>query len=168
MLSRTAGYAVRAVIVLARAYGERAISADEIASILGAPHNYLSKTLNVLARHGVLKSVRGPGGGFSLAVAPNVLTVADIVGLFGDGNVHAVRCVLRDSECDAGQPCAAHQRWTELTLDAREPLLRTAISELCGANSPRVKYRSRASVHCTPSSTARATPTPPCSSPRRW
>jgi Rrf2 family protein len=138
MLSRTAGYAVRAVIVLARAHGERAVSAEEIASILGAPHNYLSKTLNALARRGVLTSVRGPGGGFALAVAPDVLTVADIVEVFGDATVHGPRCVLRDSECDPVHPCAAHQRWTELTLDAREPLLRTAISELCGVNRPAV------------------------------
>ena len=60
MLSRTAGYAVRAVIVLARAYGKRAISADEIASTLGAPRNYLSKTLNALVRRGILK-VAGEG-----------------------------------------------------------------------------------------------------------
>ena len=132
MLSRTAEYAVRAVIVLAREYGERAVSADEIASILGAPHNYLSKTLTALARRGILTSTRGPGGGFSLAVAPDVLTVADIVEVFAEHSTGTARCVIRDSACDPGNPCSAHRRWTELTLSAREPLLRTALSELCG------------------------------------
>lgn len=134
MLSRTAEYAVRAVMVLAREYGQRAVSADEIASILGAPRNYLSKTLNALARRGILTSARGPGGGFSLAVSPDVLTVADIVDVFADANANAARCLLRDSPCDPAHPCATHGRWTALTRSAREPLLRTAISELSGVN----------------------------------
>lgn len=144
MLSRTAEYAVRAVIVLAREYGQRTVSADEIASILGAPRNYLSKTLNALARRGVLTSARGPGGGFSLAVAPDVLTVADIVEVFADASADDARCVLRDSPCDPANPCAAHGRWTALTRSAREPLLRTVISELSGVNgSTGVGGRSR-------------------------
>ena len=138
MLSRTAEYAVRAVIVLARAYGQRAVSATEIASILGAPHNYLSKTLNALARRGILTSARGPGGGFSLAVAPDVLTVADIVEVFADTSVSGARCLLRDATCDPAHPCTAHRRWTDITQNAREPLLRTAISELCGVRSSTV------------------------------
>ena len=144
MLTRTAEYAVRAVIVLAREYGQRAVSADEIASILGAPHNYMSKTLNALARRGLLTSARGPGGGFSLAVAPDVLTVADIVEVFTDANVDDARCVLRDSPCDPAHPCAAHGRWIALTRTAREPLLRTVISALSGVNgSTGVGARSR-------------------------
>lgn len=131
MLSKTAEHAVRAVIVLAREYGSRPVSAEEIAAILGAPQNYLSKTLNALARRGVLTSARGPNGGFSLAVSPDRLTVADVVDVFAATNVTSARCVLRDGKCDPSHPCAAHLRWTELTSTAREPLLRTTISELC-------------------------------------
>ena len=138
MLSRTTEYAVRAVIVLAREYGQRAVSADEIASILGAPHNYLSKTLNALARRGILTSARGPGGGISLAVAPDVLTVADIVEVFADANASGARCLLRDAACDSAHPCTAHRRWTDITQNAREPLLRTAISELSGVSGSTV------------------------------
>ena len=131
MLSRTAEYAVRAVIVLAAHYGKRAVSADDIASLLGAPRNYLSKTLNTLVRRGVLTSARGPGGGFSLAVAPQVLTVGDVVEVFADARPDGARCLLRDAACDQTRPCSAHLRWTEVTTGAREPLLRTTIGELC-------------------------------------
>ena len=141
MLSRTAGYGVRAVILLARAYRQRVVSAEEIASTLGAPHNYMAKTLNALARRGVLTSVRGPGGGFSLAVAPDVLTIADIVVVFADVNADGARCLLRDAECDAEHPCTAHPRWTALTFEARQPLLRTTVSELCGAKAPAAAAR---------------------------
>lgn len=138
MLSRTAESAVRAALVLAREYGHRAVSAEEIASILGAPRNYLSKTLNALARRGILTSARGPGGGYALAVSPDVLTVADIVEVFADANVAGARCVLLDAPCDPAHPCAAHERWTKVTSEARKPLMRTTLGELRDATGSTV------------------------------
>ena len=132
MLSRTAGYAVRAVIVLARHYGDGPVSADTLASALGAPRNYLSKTLTVLAHRGILTAARGPGGGFSLAIPPDLLTVAEVVDAFAEAPLPGNRCLLRDTPCDPVHPCSAHRRWTQITLDARQPLLRTLISELSG------------------------------------
>ena len=78
-----------------------------------------------------LTSARGPGGGFSLAVAPQVLTVGDVVEVFADARPDGARCLLRDAACDQTRPCSAHLRWTEVTTGAREPLLRTTIGELC-------------------------------------
>jgi Rrf2 family protein len=139
MLSRTAEYAVRAVIVLARHYGERLVGADEIASILGAPRNYLSKTLNTLTRRGILTSARGPGGGYALAMAPSELSVADIADVFADSRPEIARCLLADKPCDPAHACSAHTRWTDITISAREPLLRTAIAELCGSRREQTK-----------------------------
>jgi len=132
MLSRTVGYAVRAVIVLARHHGHGSVSADTIASLLGVPRNYLSKTLTVLARRGIVTGARGPGGGFSLAISPDVLTVADVVDAFSDTTPSGARCLIRDAACDPAHPCSAHRQWTQITLDARQPLLRTVIRELSG------------------------------------
>ncbi len=132
MLSRTAEYAVRAAIVLARHYGERLVSTDEIAAIVGAPRNYLSKTLNTLTRRGILVSVRGPGGGYALAMAPTELSIADVTDVFDDARIEGGRCLLADRPCDRKHPCGAHQRWMEITLAARESLVNTAISSLTG------------------------------------
>ena len=132
MLTRTAGYALRAVIVLAREYGQGPVSANTIALIVGAPRNYLSKTLSVLARRGILTGARGPGGGFSLAISPDLLTVADVVDAFSETIPDGARCLIRDAPCDPSNACAAHRQWTQITLDARQPLLRTAITQLSG------------------------------------
>ena len=138
MLSRTAEHAVRAVILLARHYGDRTVGAEEISTQLGVPRNYLSKTLNVLVRAGILTSARGPGGGFVLAVSPDVLTVADVVDVFSEGRPSAVvRCLLEDAPCDPLHPCSAHRRWSRVTKGAREPLLRTVIGELIAEAHPR-------------------------------
>jgi Rrf2 family protein len=134
MLSRTADYAVRAVVLLARHHGERLVSADEIASVLGAPRNYMSKTLNTLARRGVLTSMRGPGGGFGLALAPDALSVATVIDVFADARPVVTRCLLEDRPCNIDEPCSAHRRWMTITRIAREPLVGTTIGELCGTH----------------------------------
>ena len=79
MLSVTADHALRAILALAGAPGRAPVRANMIADAIGAPRNYLSKTLNLLAKAGVIASGRGPAGGFALAVAPESITVADIV-----------------------------------------------------------------------------------------
>ena len=141
MLSRTAEYAVRAVVLLAKHYNQRLVSADEVASITGAPRNYLSKTLNALTRAGILTSARGPGGGFSLAMPPEELSVAQVADVFAEVHPVAARCLLGNGKCDRQHPCVAHQRWTAITMAAREPLLQTAISELSGDMRKRARGR---------------------------
>jgi Rrf2 family protein len=121
LLSQTSDYALRAVLVLAREYEKRALLAEEIAGATGAPPNYMSKTLNALAKAGVLKSARGPLGGFSLAVDPQVLTIARVIDCF-ETRKPQTRCILGTGPCDALKPCAAHHRWSAINRARREPL----------------------------------------------
>ncbi|MDB4885933.1 MAG: hypothetical protein JWN79_1371 [Gemmatimonadetes bacterium] len=129
MLSTTADHALRAVLLLGRAYGTPPVSADEIAEATGTPRNYMSKTLNALAKAGVLTSSRGPTGGFALALAPDELTVARIIDLFDDPDPSG-RCLLGTGPCNLAQPCAAHHRWTALTDARRAPLTNTTLADL--------------------------------------
>lgn len=132
MFSRTAEYAVRAVLVLARHRGETLLSAEDISTALGAPANYMSKTLHLLVRRGVLNSTRGPHGGFALANSPYALTVADVVDVFADARVELKTCMLGNRACNPMQPCQAHECWMNITTSARAPLLQTTIAELAG------------------------------------
>ncbi len=58
MLSATAEHALRAVLYLAQTPEATVVPADKIAETLGAPRNYLAKTLNVRAKAGVVRSSR--------------------------------------------------------------------------------------------------------------
>jgi Rrf2 family protein len=163
MLSRTAEYAVRAVVLLARERGGRALRADEIARRLGAPRNYLSKTLNALARSGVVSSARGPGGGFSLAIPAEKLSIADIIDVFADEQPVVARCLLGDAPCDARHPCAAHHRWSAITIQAREPLLRTTIAQLSEevpTRTPSADHDDALAATTWPETTKRTDPCP--------
>lgn len=137
VLSRTAEYALRAVIVIARHHGKRSVGSEEIATILGAPKNYLSKTLNVLVRGGIVCSTRGPGGGFTLAIEPDVLSVARIAGVFAEPAPIGVRCLLSEANCNPTKPCYAHTRWTQIQENAEAPLRTAVISDLCERKAPR-------------------------------
>ena len=132
MLSKTAELAVRAVVMLAGHYGEGLVPADKVASSVGAPRNYLSKTLHALVRSGVLTSVRGPGGGFELAIPPDQLSLADIVDVFTDPRAKRRTCLLGGRACDPEHACTAHEHWTALVTEAREPLTETTINALRG------------------------------------
>ena len=129
MLSRTAEYALRATLYLARRQADGPVSAEAVATALGAPANYLSKTMQQLAREGILASVRGPGGGFALAERADTLSIARVVAPFEESHGTG-RCLLGDRPCDAAAPCAAHQRWTAIRETATRPLATTTIADL--------------------------------------
>ena len=133
MISNTSDYALRAVLVLAREPG-RALRADQIADSTGAPRNYLAKTLNALRKAGVLKSARGPLGGFTLAIAPDALTIARVIDCFETQKPHT-RCLLGGGQCNPALPCAAHHVWSSITETRREPLATTTVADLIGGGS---------------------------------
>lgn len=129
MLSRTADHALRAVLFLAQREGEGPVPAARIAEALGAPANYMSKTLQSLARTGVVEGLRGPTGGFRLSVPAAELTVMRVVEAF-DEQERRSRCLLGDRPCDDDAPCAAHVSWTAIVAASRGPLLRTTVADL--------------------------------------
>lgn len=78
MLTRTAEYALRAVVGLAGA-GGGPLTAARLAEATGVPAPYLAKVLRELARRGLVRSARGAGGGFVLALAADRISVLDVV-----------------------------------------------------------------------------------------
>lgn len=133
MLSRTAEYALRAVLFVAGRSEGRPMRVEEVADAIGAPRNYLSKTMHILARDGILTSTRGPRGGFTLAVPAHRLKVSRVIASFDEPRTSGV-CLLGDRPCDALHPCAAHGRWAAILHAAREPLATTTIAQLLGAD----------------------------------
>jgi Rrf2 family protein len=127
VLPRTAEYAVRAVLRVA-AGGREPVRVSDIADAVDAPRNYLAKTLNVLARSGVLAATRGPGGGFRLAMEPEALTLARVVEPFAADDRR--RCLLRDAPCGTAPDCAAHDRWKPAAVAIDEFFRSTTIADL--------------------------------------
>lgn len=129
MLSQTAEYALRAVLYLAQQTGDRPVRVGQMAQALRLPQNYLSKTLHILARSGVLISARGKSGGFQLAVPPERLTLLSIIAPF-DRIDEQRRCLLGRPQCSDRSACAAHTRWKEVAEKVAEFFRDTTVADL--------------------------------------
>jgi len=78
MIPKTAEYALRAVVILARA-PSRPQSAEQIARSAQVPRRYVHKVLQALVRGRLVRSQPGPSGGYALLPAPETLTILDVV-----------------------------------------------------------------------------------------
>jgi Rrf2 family protein len=142
MLSQTAEYALRAVLYLAARQGDGLFRVSEIAADLGIPQNYLSKTLHLLARAGVLHSSRGKNGGFRLSKPASKLTLAEVVAPF-NGPSGARICLLGRVACSDSDPCPAHGRWKSVSNEVSTFFRETKVSDLLESPVARVTRKAR-------------------------
>lgn len=127
-ISGTSQYAIRAVVYIATHGTDAPVRVGPIAAALDVPRNYLSKTLHRLAQAGALRSVRGPRGGFQLAVPAARLTLARVAAPFDEvGERH---CLLGRAQCGDRRPCAAHGRWADVSDSLQAFFRDTTVADL--------------------------------------
>lgn len=126
--SQTTVYALRALLHLAERPDAQPVRVDDIATALEVPRNYLSKILHVLARRGLLRSARGPGGGFSMAKPPSRTTLLEVAAHFDD--MSPGRCLLGRPECRDDNPCPAHSQWKEVATTLHAFFRDTTLADL--------------------------------------
>ena len=78
-------YALRAVVDLASHPSHGAIQSREIATRQAIPESYLDQLLSALRRAGLVRSIRGAAGGYTLGKAANLITVGDVIRAFEGG-----------------------------------------------------------------------------------
>ncbi|VAX39630.1 Rrf2 family transcriptional regulator [hydrothermal vent metagenome] len=93
MLSQTVEYALRAVVILAHR-SPAPLTTTQIAEATQVPQPYLAKVMQSLRKEGVVNSQRGVGGGITLAIPPDKLTLLQVI--------NAVDPVQRIKECPLG------------------------------------------------------------------
>jgi Rrf2 family iron-sulfur cluster assembly transcriptional regulator len=110
MLSNTSKYAVRAMIYLAlKTDGQTKIGIKKISADLNIPSPFLAKILQVLAKHKLLSSTKGPNGGFGLAKDSKRITLFEIVTII-DGNDIFEKCLISIRTCnEENTPCPLHE-----------------------------------------------------------
>jgi len=80
------------------AYNGRRMSIHEISDIIGASEAHLSKVFQRLVRENMVRSVRGPGGGFELTRPPEDITLLEIYSAI-EGIPSSDTCLLRSGTC---------------------------------------------------------------------
>ena len=130
--SRSAEYAIRAFVHLAQVPDGRYAMVKNIAESEDIPTHFLAKILQQLARKGLLRSSKGPTGGFALRVDAGDIRLLDIVEAL-DGLVPYQQCASGLSECNDDMPCSMHDSWVALRTRIIDYLERNTIADLVKA-----------------------------------
>ena len=115
MLSNASKYAIRAVIYLA-VYSDNSkkIGIKKISKELNIPSPFLGKILQILVRHKILSSTKGPHGGFGLGKNASEISLYDII-LEMDGDDLFNTCLLGTGRCNEEEGkkkyCAIHSEF---------------------------------------------------------
>jgi len=130
--SRSTEYAIRALVPLAEAPGGRYTMVKTIAEQEKIPTHFLAKILQQLARKGLLKSSKGPLGGFSLNLPPEDIRLLDIVEALDGLEPYQLR-EAPDPYGPDGLYCAQHAEWQALHGEIVSYLERNTVADLVKA-----------------------------------
>ncbi|OKH86958.1 Rrf2 family transcriptional regulator [Thalassospira sp. TSL5-1] len=114
-LSTKGRYAVMAMVDLADSGRERPVALADIAERQEISLSYLEQLFGKLRKGGLVRSVRGPGGGYMLARSAQETRIADVI-LAVDEPIRATRCKSgspKGCKADKGR-CLTHELWEEL------------------------------------------------------
>ncbi len=131
MLPKTAEYALRAIVWLA-GDPDTVASADLLAENTKVPRRYLHKVLQDLAKAKLVRSQSGPGGGYSLALLPEKISILQVV--------NAVSPLERIRQCPLGlsshtRLCPLHRELDNAYAANEKALSRVTISQLIHSTS---------------------------------
>jgi Rrf2 family iron-sulfur cluster assembly transcriptional regulator len=131
-LSTRGRYAVMAMVDLAKHSAGRPVCLGEIAERQEISLSYLEQLFAKLRKTGLVKSVRGPGGGYLLAFPAGETRIADII--------LAVDEPIRATRCSPGSPagckldksrCLTHDLWEELGNQIHLFLSSVSLADVC-------------------------------------
>ena len=93
------------------------------------PEHFTRKMLQPLVRAGILRSARGPGGGFTFGREPAEVSLMDVVCAI-ESSPRFDLCILGSSTCDSENPCPLHDQWEPIKEAVREMLRDRSIADL--------------------------------------
>jgi Rrf2 family protein len=134
MLSNSCRYGIRAVIYLAgKDLKKGNVGIKQISADLGLPTPFLAKILQLLAKHRILSSTKGPNGGFILLKKPESITLIEIVKII-DGDGIFKNCIIDAGVCKfskpSKKPCAVHDDYSRVRSELVNLFRDKTIAEL--------------------------------------
>lgn len=121
-------YAVTAMLDLAFHGQGSAVTLNDIAARQSISLSYLEQLFARLRRAGLVKGMRGPGGGYQLCRDADKVNVADIIAAV-DEQIDATRCSGK-SNCQEDQACLTHDLWMGLSEQISQYLHGISLAEL--------------------------------------
>lgn len=128
-LSTRGCYGLQAVLELALHYGGGPLLMRAISEKHGLSRKYLHALLTSLKAAGLVRSVRGAGGGYVLAKAPADIPVSKVIQVL-EGTLSPAECVEDNAICARSKDCVALTLWTEVNRVIEEMLGSITIEDL--------------------------------------
>ena len=133
-LSLRGEYALRALIVLWLNAGEEVLRIQTISEQQNIPKRFLEQILNDLRTAGILESKRGLAGGYKLRMAPDKITLAQVIRLI-EGPLAPVSCVSEKfyerCSCPDEEKCGIRSIMKEVRDAIVEILEKVTLAQLC-------------------------------------
>jgi Rrf2 family transcriptional regulator, cysteine metabolism repressor len=146
-ISTRGEYGMRAMVSLAREYGNGPVSLTNVAQDSSVPPAYLEQLMGALRRSGLVASTRGAHGGYELSRAPSDIRVGDVYRVL-EGPVAPMECVSEiepDDLCPLIDGCATRVVWLKVRDNIVEALDTTTLADLVEGS----RRRSRSSKSVT-------------------
>lgn len=140
-ISTRGRYGLRALVELARHYGKRPVEMGRIAKREEVSRKYLHALFTSLKSTGLIRGVRGSGGGYVLVKEPSKVTLWEVLNVL-EGSLSLVPCVEDKSFCKRARSCVARETWERLSKAMESHLSKVTLSDLVGRKKGGELHRS--------------------------
>ncbi len=135
-ISAKVDYAVRATIELAATADAGPVRAEQVATAQGIPLNFLENILGELRHAGIVRSQRGPEGGFRLAKPADQVTIADVIRAV-EGPLATVRGGPPEESHYGGAAGELPRVWIAVRKSLREVVENVTVADVADGRLPR-------------------------------
>ncbi|MDP2605968.1 MAG: Rrf2 family transcriptional regulator [Deltaproteobacteria bacterium] len=134
-LGREIAYGIVGLLALAAKPSGTAMLLRDIAGAGRVPQSFLAKIFQKLARHGIVRSLRGAVRGYALSRSPKEIKLKEIL-LAIEGPDLFERCIFWSDRCADSNPCPLHEQWKEIKEKAIGKLVeKTTLADLMKKNA---------------------------------
>lgn len=144
MFSKSCEYGLRAIIYIAQQSAlDIKVSLSTISEAVNSPKAFTAKVLQQLTRNNIVKSIKGPYGGFVIeSHKMNTIKLSDVVNIL-DGDSIYTSCGLGLKKCNENSPCPLHFKFVEVRNELKNMLENTTLEMLVSDMSTDIFYLKR-------------------------
>jgi len=131
MFSKACEYGIKAALVIAaNAKDNSRISLNDISSQINSPVAFTAKILQKLTKSGIIKSLKGPTGGFEIESnnLSRIMLSQIVTAIDGDSIYNG--CALGFSNCNEAKPCPVHNKFKAIRNSLKRMLETTSLLDL--------------------------------------
>ncbi len=148
-ISTKGRYGLRALIDLAQYSEIEPVSINSIATRQGISERYLEQLMTLLKKAGIVKSIRGAGGGYVLTKSMDSISVGDVLRAL-EGSLEPVECAAFSDEasCEASGGCVTKYVWKRIHESINKTVDEISLEQLVNESKSVQNIASGAQMKC--------------------